>query len=242
MINILLTGVGGQGTVLAAKVLAQAAQEKGWQVRTAETIGMAQRGGNVTSHVRMGNEGEEVLAPLLARATADLVIAFEPAEAARALPFLAPGGTLVTATTPIQPVTTALSGKSYRVEDVLAYVREQVEGPLSAAFEQVEAVPAAREASSEALAASESSASASASALDASFAAAFSSRGRFVAVDEGVVLDRLGNRKALNTVLLASALATGCVPLTIDDLRRAVQACVKPKFVDLNLRAIELAG
>ena len=47
MIDILLAGVGGQGTVLAAKVLAQAAQSKGWQVRTAETIGMAQRGGNV---------------------------------------------------------------------------------------------------------------------------------------------------------------------------------------------------
>lgn len=201
MINVLLTGVGGQGTVLAAKVLAQAAQEKGWQVRTAETIGMAQRGGNVTSHVRMGNNGEEVLAPLLAHGTADLVVAFEPAEAARALPFLAPGGTLVTATTPIQPVTVALSGKSYRVDDVLAYVREQV-----------------------------------------SSVAHSGSCGRFVAVDEGAVLDQLGNRKALNTVLLASALATGCIPLTLEDLRSAIKACVKPKFVELNLRAIDLIG
>ena len=201
MINVLLTGVGGQGTVLAAKVLAQAAQEKGWQVRTAETIGMAQRGGNVTSHVRMGNNGEEVLAPLLAHGTADLVVAFEPAEAARALPFLAPGGTLVTATTPIQPVTVALSGKSYRVDDVLAYVREQV-----------------------------------------SSVAHSGSCGRFAAVDEGAVLDQLGNRKALNTVLLASALATGCIPLTLEDLRSAIKACVKPKFVELNLRAIDLIG
>ncbi len=201
MINVLLTGVGGQGTVLAAKVLAQAAQEKGWQVRTAETIGMAQRGGNVTSHVRMGNNGEEVYAPLLAHGTSNLVIAFEPAEAARALPFLAPGGTLVTATTPIQPVTVALSGKSYRVDDVLAYVREQV-----------------------------------------SSVAHSGSCGRFVAVDEGAVLDQLGNRKALNTVLLASALATGCIPLTLEDLRSAIKACVKPKFVELNLRAIDLVG
>ena len=85
MRNVLLSGVGGQGTVLAAKVLAQAAQDKGWQVRTAETIGMAQRGGNVVSHVRMGDAGEEVFAPLLAEGTADLVIAFEPAEAARVL-------------------------------------------------------------------------------------------------------------------------------------------------------------
>ena len=92
MLNILLAGVGGQGTVLAAKVLAQAALEKGWQVRTAETIGMAQRGGNVVSHVRIGNKGEQVHAPLVSRGTADLIIAFEPAEAARVLPYLAPAG------------------------------------------------------------------------------------------------------------------------------------------------------
>ena len=86
MIDILLAGVGGQGTVLAAKVLAQAAQSRGWQVRTAETIGMAQRGGNVTSHVRMGSGGEEVFSPLITPGTADMVIALEPGEAARALP------------------------------------------------------------------------------------------------------------------------------------------------------------
>ena len=199
--NIVLCGVGGQGTVLASKLLSAAAMSKDIPVMSAETIGMAQRGGNVTSHVRMGNNGEEVLAPLLAHGTADLVVAFEPAEAARALPFLAPGGTLVTATTPIQPVTVALSGKSYRVDDVLAYVREQV-----------------------------------------SSVAHSGSCGRFVAVDEGAVLDQLGNRKALNTVLLASALATGCIPLTLEDLRSAIKACVKPKFVELNLRAIDLIG
>ena len=79
MRNVLLTGIGGQGTVLAAKLLAQAAQARGWQVRTAETIGMAQRGGSVVSHIRMGDGGEEVAAPLLNRGTADLIVAFEPA-------------------------------------------------------------------------------------------------------------------------------------------------------------------
>ena len=195
MINVMLTGVGGQGTVLAAKVLAQAAQKKGWQVRTAETIGMAQRGGNVVSHVRMGNEGEKVCAPLLAHKTANLIIAFEPAEAARVLPYLAPGATLVSATTPIQPVTVALSSKPYRAQDVLAYTKTQVE----------------------------------------------KNGGAFVAVDDASILERLGNRKALNTVLLARALATGCIPLTLQDLRSAVQACVKPQFVDLNLHAIDIA-
>ena len=137
MINVLLCGVGGQGTVLAAKVLAQAAQSKGWHVRTAETIGMAQRGGSVTSHVRMGDAGELVDAPLVSRASADLIVAFEPGEAARSLPYLAPGGTLVTATMAVQPVTAALAGAPYRAADVLA--------ALEAAFAHVAVIPCADE-------------------------------------------------------------------------------------------------
>ena len=131
MIDILLAGVGGQGTVLAAKVLAQAAQSKGWQVRTAETIGMAQRGGNVTSHVRMGSNGEAVYSPLITPGTADVVIALEPGEAARALPFLAPGGVLVTATTAIQPVTAALSSTPYRAGDVVAALANSLQAEAS---------------------------------------------------------------------------------------------------------------
>ncbi len=193
MLDVLLAGVGGQGTVLAAKVLAQAAQDKGWQVRTAETIGMAQRGGNVTSHVRMGNGGEEVFAPLLAHGTADLVIAFEPGEAARVLSFLAPNGVLVTATTPIQPVTAALSSVPYRADRVVQRLEAQLAG---------------KEAS-------------------------------FVAVDDAALVRTVGSRKVLNTLLLARALAAGHVPLDVDDLRHAIEVCVKPAFVQLNLAAIE---
>ena len=131
MIDILLAGVGGQGTVLAAKVLAQAAQSKGWQVRTAETIGMAQRGGNVTSHVRMGSNGEAVHSPLITPGTADMVIALEPGEAARALPYLAPGGVLVAATTAIQPVTAALANQSYRAGDVVSGLVDALQGGSS---------------------------------------------------------------------------------------------------------------
>ena len=112
MRNVLLTGIGGQGTVLAAKLLAQAAQARGWQVRTAETIGMAQ-----------GDGGEEVAAPLLNRGTADLIVAFEPAEAARCLPYLAPSGTVVTATTAVQPITAALSGSGYSSQGALDGLR-----------------------------------------------------------------------------------------------------------------------
>lgn len=197
MRNVLLTGVGGQGTVLAAKMLAQAAQAKGWQVRTAETIGMAQRGGSVVSHVRMGDGGEEVVAPLVARGTADVIVAFEPAEAARVLSYLAPDGVVVSATTSIQPITAALSPEPYRAEEVIAALSRELNG-----------VPGAST--------------------------------RFVSVDDEAVLTQVGNGKALNTVLLASALKTGHLPLSLDDLRDAVRACVKPRFVDVNLSAIDL--
>ncbi len=193
MRNVMLAGVGGQGTVLAAKVLAQAAQDKGWQVRTAETIGMAQRGGNVVSHVRIGDEGEEVFAPLLAQGTADLIIAFEPAEAARVLPFLAPDGLLVTATTAIQPVTAALSDRPYRADDVVARIEQALEG----------------------------------------------SEQRFIAVDDARLTDAVGSRKVLNSVLLASGLKEGRIALDLDDLRRAIEECVKPRFVALNVAAID---
>ncbi len=193
MLNIMLTGVGGQGTVLAAKVLAQAAQDKGWNVRTAETIGMAQRGGSVVSHVRMGNDGEEVHSPLIAKGTADLIVAFEPAEGARVLPYLAPTGALVTATSAIQPVTAALSINPYRGARVIEL--------LVNAFE--------------------------------------SSPDRLIVVPDAALLKRAGSRKVLNTVLLASAISTGQLPLSIDDLRDAVRTCVKPAFVGLNLKAID---
>ena len=197
MRNVLLTGVGGQGTVLAAKVLAQAAQAKGWQVRTAETIGMAQRGGSVVSHVRMGDDEEEVIAPLVAKGTADMIIAFEPAEAARVLPYLAPDGVMVSATTSIQPITAALSTEPYLAKATIASLDERL---------NVRAGEPAR----------------------------------FVLVDDEAVLSQVGNRKALNTVLLAFALKTGHLPLSLDDLRDAIRACVKPRFVELNLAAIDL--
>ncbi len=195
MLNILLSGIGGQGTVLAAKILAQAAQEKGWAVRTAETIGMAQRGGTVTSHVRMADKREDVQSSLLVKGSADLIVAFEPGEAARALPFLSPKGTIVTASTPVQPVTASLSGTPYRAADVLGNLEKSLEG-----------TPA-----------------------------------RLIVVNEAPILAQIGTTRALNTVLLAAALGTGCLPLTIDDLREAIRVCVKPRFVDLNLNAIDIA-
>ncbi|MBP5751237.1 MAG: 2-oxoacid:acceptor oxidoreductase family protein, partial [Treponema sp.] len=83
--NILICGVGGQGTVLAAKIIAQAAINQGQKVLSAETIGMAQRGGSVVSHVRIG---DDAFSPLIPQGQADLLISFEAAEAVRNIPYL----------------------------------------------------------------------------------------------------------------------------------------------------------
>jgi indolepyruvate ferredoxin oxidoreductase beta subunit len=90
--NCLLCGVGGQGVVLASKLIAYAAMEKGLNVRTSETIGMSQRGGSVVTHVRMG---ETVHSPMIPKGAADVIMAFEPAEAVRNLSYLKKDGVMV---------------------------------------------------------------------------------------------------------------------------------------------------
>ena len=119
MINIILAGVGGQGTVLASKILANAAQSKKWKVRTAETIGMSQRGGSVVSHVRMGNCGEDIHSPLISEGEADVIIAFEPGEGARAMSFLKPQGKFISATTAIPSIASELSNRPYGGKDII---------------------------------------------------------------------------------------------------------------------------
>lgn len=121
--NIILCGVGGQGTVLASKLLASAAMKNDMPVMTAETIGMAQRGGSVTSHIRIG---EGAYSPLIPMGQADLIIAFEPAEAVRLLPYLKEDGAVITASRPVMPVTAALKGSSYNGREMTDYLRTKV--------------------------------------------------------------------------------------------------------------------
>lgn len=123
MKNCMLAGVGGQGTVLASKIIAQAAMKEGLSAHTAETIGMAQRGGCVVSHVRIG---EDAFSPLIPKGTADVVIGFEPAEAVRCLPYLKEDGAMVVSTKAVQPVTASLSGCSYDADGMLAFLKERV--------------------------------------------------------------------------------------------------------------------
>ena len=122
--DIVLCGVGGQGTVLASKLISDAAMAQGIPIMSAETIGMAQRGGSVFSHVRLG---EGVYSPMIAEGEADLILAFEPGEAVRCFPYLKEGGTVVVSNRAVMPVTAALSGSSYDGQEMIDYLRRHVE-------------------------------------------------------------------------------------------------------------------
>ena len=117
--NIILCGVGGQGTVLASKLTAAASMAKGLNVRSAETIGMAQRGGSVLSYLRIG----ECASPLINNGCADLIIGFEPAETVRALTYLKDGGIVITSDRAMMPVTAALQGSDYEGSKMTDYLK-----------------------------------------------------------------------------------------------------------------------
>lgn len=122
--NILICGVGGQGIVLTSKLIAATAMAKDMPVMSAETIGMAQKGGSVFSFLRLG---DDLHCPMFPEKTADLIIGFEPAEAVRMLPYLKDGGKIVLNTHPIMPVTAALSGTDYTGKEMIAYLQTKVQ-------------------------------------------------------------------------------------------------------------------
>jgi indolepyruvate ferredoxin oxidoreductase beta subunit len=112
--NIVIAGVGGQGVLLASKVLAESALACGMDVKQNEVHGMAQRGGSVISFIRIG---ERIYSPVVMPGTADLLISFEPLEALRYCHYLKPGGKLVYNRVTINPSTVA-SGMAVYPQDV----------------------------------------------------------------------------------------------------------------------------
>lgn len=119
--DIMICGVGGQGTVLASKIIAASAMEEGSAVHSAETIGMAQRGGPVTSHVRIG---EDAFSPLIPIGGADLLIAFEPSEAVRNLRYLKKDGFVIVNRIPMKP-TTLGGSEGYDGKAEIAFLRSK---------------------------------------------------------------------------------------------------------------------
>lgn len=192
--NCILTGVGGQGTVLASKLIAETAMMRGLPVCTAETIGMAQRGGSVVSHVRVGRSPEDMVAsPLVPLGSADALIGFEIGEATRMLPYLSRDGLAIVADTAIIPVTASLGGSGYVPAEHRAYLEETLAG-------------------------------------------------RIVFVSPDKVLKGCGTLKALNMALLGAACESGALDVTLDQMAIALAKRVKPKFLEMNERALRLGA
>jgi indolepyruvate ferredoxin oxidoreductase beta subunit len=122
VLNIVFSGVGGQGIVVASDIFCEAALIDGWDVAKAEVHGMAQRGGSIVAHVRVG---EKVQAPLIETGKADIILGFEMLEAARVLPMLKKNGTVILNTKYIPPSTSAATSSSLSHEKILAIIRDR---------------------------------------------------------------------------------------------------------------------
>lgn len=108
--SLMIVGVGGQGTLLASKLLGRLLVSEGYDVKVSEVHGMSQRGGSVVTYVRFG---EKVYSPIVERGEADYIISFENAEAARWLPFLKKGGKMIVNTQQIDPMPVIIGAAEY---------------------------------------------------------------------------------------------------------------------------------
>ena len=108
--NIMIVGVGGQGTLLASKLLGHVLLEQGYDVKVSEVHGMSQRGGSVVTYVRYG---DQVNSPVIDKGEADFIVSFELLEAARWLPYLKPDGQIVTSTQQIDPMPVITGAAAY---------------------------------------------------------------------------------------------------------------------------------
>jgi len=187
--NIIIAGVGGQGTILASRVLAQAALNAGLEAKTSETIGMAQREGSVQSHVRIG---DAKCGPLIGKQQADLILGFEPAEAQRACNLLKPSGIGLVNIHPIFPVTVTLGSSAYPLEQIKNYLQN-----FPAPFQFIDGFKLAMAA---------------------------------------------GNIKTVNAVMLGALAATGRLPVSKEQVRKALLELVPDRFRGINERAFELGS
>ena len=180
--SVLFVGVGGQGTILASKILTVGLIESGYDVKMSEVHGMSQRGGSVSTQVRFG---PKVYSPIIGTGTADLLVSFEEMEAARYLKFLKPEGKVVVNTLQI-PSMPVLSGKRKYPQTVLEELKARTTVlPLNATQ---------------------------------------------IATD-------IGNPKSANVVLLGALIKA--LNLTDIDWKSIISRTVKPKFVDINLKAFD---
>jgi indolepyruvate ferredoxin oxidoreductase beta subunit len=185
--NIVLCGVGGQGTILASKVIAQTAVRLGQNCRVGETHGMSQRGGSVISHVRIG---EQVYGALTPDAQGDLMIAFEPVESLRYMNYLKSNAYIILNSQPIIPTSVNAGLATYPGYDEIVKELKNVSSHI-------------------------------------------------VSVEATKISEEIGGVLFLNMVVLGTASKVPGFPYSEEELRKSIQELVKPKFIDINIKAFE---
>ena len=108
--NVMIVGVGGQGSLLASKLLGRLLLSRGYDIKVSEVHGMSQRGGSVVTYVRFG---DKVYSPVIDKGQADYIVSFELLEAARWTEYLKPGGKIITNTQQINPMPVIIGAASY---------------------------------------------------------------------------------------------------------------------------------
>lgn len=119
-LSIMIVGVGGQGTLLASKVIGNVALKNSYDVKMSEVHGMAQRGGSVVTYVKMA---KEVFSPVIDKGTADIILAFEQLEALRWLEYLKPGGKMIINEQRIDPIPVIIGDATYP-ESIIKKIKE----------------------------------------------------------------------------------------------------------------------
>lgn len=119
-LNIMIVGVGGQGTLLASKLIGSVAEKCGYDVKVSEVHGMSQRGGSVVTYVKLG---EKVYSPIIEKGEADIILAFEKLEALRWIDYLKKGGSLIMNDQEIDPMP-VITGKAKYPKDIIEQLKK----------------------------------------------------------------------------------------------------------------------
>ncbi|HPR41706.1 MAG TPA: indolepyruvate ferredoxin oxidoreductase subunit beta [Candidatus Methanofastidiosa archaeon] len=120
--SIVISGVGGQGVLVASQIIANAAIKKGMKVRVGETHGMAQRGGSVIAHVRFG---DDIYGSITPQGEGDIMLAFEPVESLRYIEYMREGGFAIMNTHPVVPVSVSTGKARYPAIEEITEVLEK---------------------------------------------------------------------------------------------------------------------
>ncbi len=185
--RLIIVAVGGQGNLLASKVLGEAALLADIPVRMSEIHGMAQRGGVVESAVVFGDAASTIISD----AEADVLLGFEPSETLRALNKCNADTVVITNTAPLPPFTVAIGKGTYPdIQELQELIRNKT--------------------------------------------------ARLIAFDAQTLAKQAGNIMSLNMVLLGSLIQTGIMPVSADDVKKAIRTSTKKAFVDINIKAFDL--